>query len=75
MTKKPTKFVMMDRVREIEHKFVRQWLSGLGDKAKFRDDSVGYYAIFESCPASMYLGPDEPGLKEGDQVRVTIERA
>jgi hypothetical protein len=70
-----TKYVMTDVVRTIEHKMVRQWVRGTGDGAEFREQSIGYYAVFTSCPASMYLGPEEPHLKAGDKVRLTLERA
>lgn len=69
-----TKFVMVDRVRKIEHKVAQRWLRGTGKDAVFAEDSVGYWAVFESCPASMFLGSIEPGLRAGDSVRLTLEK-
>ena len=69
-----SKYTMTDSIRAIEHKFVKRWLSGTGDKAKFAEDSLGYYAVFASCPASIYLGTEEPKLQAGDVVRLTMEK-
>lgn len=69
------KFVMIDRIKRVEHKIVKKWLRGSGDKAEFEDESQGYWATFESCPASIYLGASEPRLADGDRVRLTLERA
>jgi hypothetical protein len=69
-----TKFVMVDRVRRVEEKIARQWIRGSGPKAEFREGSEGWWAIFESCPASMYLGTTRPELKAGDAVRITLEK-
>jgi hypothetical protein len=65
----------MDRIRKIENKITSQWLSGVGKDAKFAVNSIGWYAIFESCPASIYLGEEKPALKMGDKVRLTVEKA
>lgn len=69
-----TKFVMHDRVRKIDHKAARRWLGGAGNDAKFEDGSAGYWAVFESCPASIFLGTSVPTLREGDRVRLTLEK-
>jgi hypothetical protein len=69
-----TKFVMLDVVARIEEKIARQWVSGTGQDAVFRDASEGWWAIFRSCPASMYLGTTKPGLRAGNRVRITLEK-
>ncbi len=69
-----TKFVMVDRVKKIDHKVAKRWLRGTGKDAEFAEDSAGYWAAFESCPASIYLGSAAPGLKAGDAVRLTLEK-
>lgn len=68
------KFVMVDRVRKIDHKVAKRWVSGTGDKAVFEEGSDGYWAVFESCPASIYLGTAPPKLAAGDAVRLTLEK-
>lgn len=70
-----TKFVMTDVIRKVENRIARQWIGGLGEHAKFREDSQGWWAVFESCPVSMYLGTEKPGLEASDLVRLTLERA
>lgn len=69
-----TRFVMVDKVRRVEEKIARRWIGGAGDDAKFQDDSQGWWAVFESCPASMYLGTLRPGLATGDSVRIILEK-
>jgi hypothetical protein len=69
------KYVFADVIRTIERKVVKQWVSGTGDKAVFADEGIGWYATLESCPASLWLGDDEPPFKTGDTVRLTLERA
>jgi hypothetical protein len=74
VSKTKTRYVVRDRVARIEHKVARQWISGTGADAKFEDGTIGWYVVFASCPASMYLGEDQPDLKTGDRVRLTLER-
>lgn len=69
-----TKFAMTDRVRKIDHKVARRWLRGTGNDAEFEEDSAGYWVVFESCPASIYLGTAVPKLAAGDAVRLTLEK-
>ena len=69
-----TKYVAMDRVARVEEKVAKRWVSGSGEHAVFADDTQGWWLTFESCPASMYLGAEEPHLKAGDRVRLTVER-
>lgn len=70
-----TRFVMVDVVRRVEEKIARKWVSGTGGEAVFAPDSQGWWAVFESCPASMYLGTAKPGLAAGDRVRIVLEKA
>ncbi len=69
-----TKFIMLACVTRVEEKIARQWVSGAGDKAVFDDRSEGWYAVLDRSPASIYLGTGKPGLKEGDTVRLTLEK-
>lgn len=69
-----TRFVMTDKIRKIEQRAAKRWLGGAGKDAKFIEDTQGWYAVFESCPASMYLGSTEPGLRAGDAVRLVLEK-
>lgn len=68
------RFVMTDRVARVEQKIAKRWMRGTGDKAVFEDNTQGWWAVFESCPASMFLGTTEPGLKAGDAVRLILEK-
>jgi hypothetical protein len=65
---------MLDTIKKIEERLTRRWRGGVGPEAVFTEDSTGWYAIFESCPASIYVGSTAPGLKAGDRVRLTLER-
>lgn len=69
-----SKYTMTDIIKTIEHKFVKKWVKGVGSETKFKDETIGYYAVFTSCPASIFLGNDEPKLKAGDRVRITLEK-
>lgn len=67
------RYVLKDKVKRIEHKAASRWVSGTGADAVFAQDSAGWYAVFESFPASIYLGEDEPALQVGP-VRMIIEQ-
>jgi hypothetical protein len=60
----------------VEQKVAKKWIGGIGKDAKFAENTDGWYAVFKSCPASIYLGTKEPGpaLRAGDRVRITLER-
>ncbi len=68
------KYVMRDTIIKVEERVAKKWVRGSGNDAVFEDNSEGWYAVFRSCPASMHLGTDEPELKAGDRVRLTLEK-
>lgn len=71
-----TKFVMLGTVHTVAEKIARQWVRGVGKDAEFVDKSDGWYATLDSWPASVtiFLGATKPGLKSGDNVRLTLEK-
>lgn len=69
-----TRYVMFDKIKKIEESVAKKWVSGLGEHAMFRNESEGFYAVFESCPASVFLGTDAPELEAGNRVRLTLEK-
>lgn len=71
--KNKVRYILTDNIKKIEHKAASRWVSGTGSDAVFEQDSTGWYGVFESCPASIYLGEDEPSLKIGP-VRMIIEQ-
>lgn len=60
-------------VRQVEHRKVRQWVSGAGDKAVFVDMSMGYYLHLSESSASVFIGATDPGIVEGEKVKIILE--
>lgn len=69
------RYVMHDVIVKVEQKISKKWLRGVGKDAEYADKTEGWYATFKSCPASMYLGVEEPSLRAGDRVKITLEQA
>lgn len=70
-----TKFHTTVTVKSIEHRFVKQWIRGVGKDAEFKEDSIGWYVTFEENPStSIYMGHTETHLKKGDRLKMTLER-
>lgn len=62
-------------VNKIEEKFVRTWVEGIGDKAEFKDVSIGWYLHLSGSWESIYIGKEKPSMVQGDQMIVTLEHA
>lgn len=70
-----TRFVMLGTVSRVEERFAKRWVKGLGAEAVFDQISEGWYVQLKEAPMSIvYLGSTDPQLKEGDRVRMTLEK-
>ena len=69
-----TRYVIYTTVADIMEKFIKEYKTGHGDKAKFEDISEGWYVNFEGSHEGMFLDVVRPELNKGDLVRITIER-
>lgn len=69
------KYVYVRTIKKIEERHARQWVSGAGADTKFERKSVGWYATFVEEPSAIFLGREQPNLKDGDKVKFTLERA
>lgn len=67
------RIVWYGTVRTVEHRFARRWVSGSGEHTKFAEDSVGWYVMFFESPIAAYAGLDEPSIRPGDRVKVSME--
>lgn len=62
------------RVKAVEERFEKRWLSGSGNDAKFEEASIGWWVIFEGWPASMRFGATKPDFEVGDIIDLTAQR-
>jgi hypothetical protein len=64
---------MYDTAILVEERYGQTWLSGVGPNAKFANYSDGWFITLASYPSSIFVGNDEPKIKAGDQIRITLE--
>lgn len=67
------RIVWYGTVKTVEHRLVRRWLRGAGEHAEFDEQSVGWYVTFFESPVAAFAGPDEPEIKTGDRVKMSME--
>ncbi len=68
-----TKFTIHDTIRSVKLKMARQWLRGVGKDAEFQENTAGWYITLDGS-LSLYIGEEEPKLRAGDRVKVTVEK-
>lgn len=68
------RFVYIRTLKVVEERFEKKHVSGMGDKAVMRDETIGWYATFREDPVAVFLGYTEPALRAGDRVRLTLEK-
>jgi len=68
------KFISHATVMQVEERVARRHVRGAGKDAVFQENSDGWYAKFAEWPASAYLGKEDPGLKVGDRIKITVEK-
>lgn len=68
------KIVSYATVKSVEERVARKWIRGAGKDAEFEPKSEGFYANLAEWPGSAFLGTENPGLKAGDKVKITLEK-
>ena len=69
-----TKIVLTTKLVRLEEQKTRQYVSGFGDTAVFREISLGWYASFEGSHEALYVGNEKPAWDTGDKVKITFEK-
>lgn len=65
------------RISHIEEKKQRHYVSGTGSSAVFREESLGWWVIFEGWPASMRISEHanpKPNFEVGDNVELRLRK-
>lgn len=70
-----TKYVIDTRVVGVHNKTAKIWVSGFGDAAIFEDRNCGWFLHLEGSHEAIFMGIEKPELKEGDKIKITIEKA
>lgn len=68
------RYTVFSRVREVERRSKRVYVSGIGYEAIFREVDLGYYVWLEDSHESLHVGFDDPIFKPGDKVKITFEK-
>lgn len=69
-----TIYVLMSTVEQVREHFKTVHLEGTGKDARFKNDSLGWYVLFEGSGECLYFGETRPELNVGDKVKITFER-
>lgn len=69
-----TRYTTYSRVLAVEERSRREWISGVGDKATFRDVSTGFFVLFEGSYEAIHLGFEPPAFAVGDKVKISFEK-
>lgn len=67
-------YVLLSTVTDVREHFKTVHLEGTGKEAKFTNNSLGWYVLFEGSGECLYFGETKPELDAGDKVKITFER-
>lgn len=67
-------YTVQARIKNLEEKFGRQWVGGIGKDAVYVNVSRGWFINFEGSFESLYFGPDKPHWQEGDEIKITFAK-
>ena len=67
------RIVWYGTVKTVEHRLARRWVGGSGDKTTFAEDSIGWYVLFFESPTAAYAGLEQPQIRIGDRVKISME--
>lgn len=70
----PIRYRFCAVVKLVEERFVQAHVGGALDKAVFRDDSIGWWVIFQGWPSAMFFGAEKPDFVAGDMIDMTAQR-
>lgn len=60
------------KVAVVEEKFIKRWLGGTGNEAKFANEPRGWFIRLEDSYESFYAGKTKPKAAVGDEATVEI---
>lgn len=66
------RFVFFARVSEVFERKLKKHVKGVGENAIFETHSDGWYIQFGFT--TVYVGKEEPKMRQGDRVKITIEK-
>lgn len=67
------RFVIKANVVRIEKRSRKFWVSGYGDDAIFHEQDLGWWLLLTGSHEAIYLGEEQPNLKEDQEMKITIE--
>lgn len=67
-------YTIMTSVVDVKEHKERRHVEGSGDKAKFSEESTGWFVTFDGSYEALYFGSEKPGFDKGDKVKITFER-
>jgi hypothetical protein len=65
-------YVFYATVLDVEHRFKRLHVAGHGPDAIFKTQPIGWFLHLQGSSESIYIGQDQPSIRPGDTVKVTI---
>lgn len=68
------RYTISTEVTHIEEEFQPCYISGFGKDAIFESRSRGWFLYLKGSYEALFLGREEPTLKKGDKIKVTIEK-
>jgi hypothetical protein len=69
-----TIYILHSTVVEVREHFKTIYIEGISKDAIFKNQSFGWYVLFEGSGECLYFGESQPDLNKGDKVKITFER-
>ncbi len=70
----PIRYRFSAVVKTVEERFEQIWVSGTQKDAVFRDNSLGWWVIFQGWPSAMFFGAEQPDFEAGDVIDMTARK-
>lgn len=68
------KYYIVARVTKVEEVFNKTYVSGVGERAVFQEESKGWFVHFGGSHEKMNFGAEKPDFNVGDSVKITFEK-
>lgn len=73
-TKPITMYTILTYVSRVEQRIESVYIGGVGADAAFTKHSTGWYLSIEGSHEAIYIGKEQPELKYGDKIKISIKR-
>lgn len=62
------------KVIRVEKRYRKLYVSGFGENTVFHEQDLGWWMILTGSHEAIFIGTEQPNLREDDTVKITFEK-